>query len=194
MEMPTEIKSLRADPENTIDGYVRRRITGSSAIYKASIDILLCHMADFHKMTLAILCKKHGLNLEDVLVEVQEDPAYKEMLTHPLMRTLTYMADEDVDYDVAAAALEPANADADAAKPADAAAAAKPAEPVKKPRRKLKIVHEPAAESKPVTAETTNKEIKIEGTAAPSSQKQTKVIVKKKSSAAAAKAQPSSSE
>lgn len=183
MEMPTEIKSLRADPENTIDGYVRRRITGSSAIYKASIDILLCHMADFHKMTLAILCKNHGLNLEDVLVEVQEDPAYKEMLTHPLMRTLTYMADEDVDYDVAVAALEPADA------------AAKPAEPVKKPRRKLKIVHEPAAESKPVTAETTNKEIKIEGTAAPSSQKQTKVIVKKKSSAAAAaKAQPSSSE
>lgn len=80
---------------DNVDQYLRRNITGSSAIYKASLDILLCHFADFHKMTLEVLCRKHGLDFETVLEELKEDKEYKEMITHPLLNTLFYASEED---------------------------------------------------------------------------------------------------
>lgn len=196
---PLKIESLRPDPENTIDGYVRRRITGPSAIYKATLDIVLCHMADFHKMTFAILCKKYGLDLETVLTELEEDPTYKELLVHPLMRTLTYMADEDVDFEAAGAALGSSLPETDTSCKGGPAAMSEAAAtvPEKKPRRKLKIVHEEESAPSPATEaappESTNKEIKIEGAHAPS-QKATKVIVKKKSTTSKAQKKDASSE
>ena len=101
---PPQIEKLRVKNEDkycfdlksdNVDKYLRRKITGSSAIYKASLDILLCHFADFHKMTLEVLCRKHGLDFETVLQELKDDKEYKEMITHPLLNTLFYASEED---------------------------------------------------------------------------------------------------
>ncbi len=92
------IESMKYDPTtDTVDRYIRRKITGSSDIYKASLDILLCHMADFHKMTLEILCRKYDLDLEQVLKDIQEDETYKEMMVHPLMNTLMHISEDELE-------------------------------------------------------------------------------------------------
>ena len=92
------IESMKYDPTtDTIDRYIRRKITGSSALYKASLDILLCHMADFHKMTLEILCRKYDLDFEQVLKDIQEDETYKEMMVHPLMNTLMHISEDELE-------------------------------------------------------------------------------------------------
>jgi hypothetical protein len=92
------IESMKYDPTtDTVDRYIRRKITGSSALYKASLDIMLCHMADFHQMTLEILCKKYDLDFEQVLKDIQEDETYKEMMVHPLMNTLRYISEEELE-------------------------------------------------------------------------------------------------
>lgn len=92
------IESMKYDPTtDTVDRYIRRKITGSSDIYKASLDILLCHMADFHQMTLEILCRKYDLNFEQVLKDIQEDETYKEMMVHPLMNTLMHISEDELE-------------------------------------------------------------------------------------------------
>jgi hypothetical protein len=97
MSVP-KIESIQYDPTtDTVDRYIRRKITGSSALYKASLDIMLCHMADFHQMTLEILCKKYDLDFEQVLKDIQEDETYREMMVHPLMNTLRYISEEELE-------------------------------------------------------------------------------------------------
>lgn len=91
------IESIKYDPTtDTVDRYIRRKITCSSDIYKASLDILLCHFADFHKMTLEILCRKYDLDFEQVLKDIQEDETYKEMMVHPLMNTLMHISEDEL--------------------------------------------------------------------------------------------------
>jgi hypothetical protein len=159
---PPKIVKLQAIAEDkyqfnhetdNIDKYLRRKITGSSTIYKASLDILLCHFADFHKMTLEILCRKHELDFEEVLKELQEDKDYKEMMTHPLLNTLMYMTDDDVEAeDVAEATSKPET---------------------KPKKRKVKIIQE-----KNNTIETTFKNIAIKSEKE-DIKKKTGVLVKK---------------
>jgi hypothetical protein len=95
---PPKIESIQYDPTtDTIDRYLRRRITGSSSIYKASLDIMLCHMADFHQMTLEILCNKYKLDFDQVLKDLQEDETYRAMMVHPLMNTLHYLSKDELE-------------------------------------------------------------------------------------------------
>ena len=95
---PPKIESIQYDPTaDTIDRYIRRRITGTSSVYKASLDIMLCHMADFHQMTLEILCRKYKLDFDQVLKDIQEDETYKAMMIHPLMNTLHHLSEGELD-------------------------------------------------------------------------------------------------
>ena len=95
---PPKIESIHYDPTtDTVDRYLKRRITGSSSIYKASLDILLCHMADFHQMTLELLCSKYKLDFDQVLKDLQEDETYRDMMVHPLMNTLRYISKEELE-------------------------------------------------------------------------------------------------
>jgi len=96
--IPPKIESIHYDPTtDTVDRYLKRRITGSSSIYKASLDILLCHMADFHQMTLELLCSKYKLDFDQVLKDLQEDETYRDMMVHPLMNTLRYVSKEELE-------------------------------------------------------------------------------------------------
>jgi hypothetical protein len=152
----TEDKYQFNHETDNVDKYLRRKITGSSAIYKASLDILLCHFADFHKMTLEILCRKHELDFEEVLKELQEDKDYKEMMTHPLLNTFMYMSEDDVE-----------------AEEAPKAAEATPKPETKPKKSKVKIIQE-----KNNTIETTFKNIAIK-TEKEDVKKKTGVLVKK---------------
>ncbi len=151
---PPKIESIQYDPTtDTIDRYIKRRITGSSSIYKASLDILLCHMADFHQMTLELLCSKYGLNLDQVLKDIQEDETYRNMMVHPLMNTLRHLSEEELT-DRVETVLSRSREDM----PEATATSSKDiAESKPKKKRKFKIV----ATSTPKPEEEDNKTIKI---------------------------------
>ena len=181
---PPAIKGLRvAEPRAGVDEYLARKITGGRAAYKASLDILLCHMADFHRLMLGIICRKHGLDFDEVLAEVEEDDEYKNMMVNPAVYMMRY-ADEEETVSLADKIL------ADTAEP-------------KKPRRKIKFVTEEddsgeaasgeaasgeaasgEAVSKPAASPGT-KQVQLTGeaaTAAKATAAGRKVVVKKKAS------------
>ena len=151
---PPKIGSIQYDPTtDTIDRYIKRRITGSSSIYKASLDILLCHMADFHQMTLELLCSKYGLNLDQVLKDIQEDETYRNMMVHPLMNTLRHLSEEELTDSVETVLSRSRDDMPDAT----ATSSKDIAESKPKKKRKFKIV----ATSTPKPEEEDNKTIKI---------------------------------
>ena len=172
---PPTIKGLRvAEPRAGVDEYLARKITGGRAAYKASLDILLCHMADFHRLMLGIICRKHGLDFDEVLAEVEEDEEYKNMMVNPAVYMMRY-ADEEETVSLADKIL------ADTAEP-------------KKPRRKIKFVTEEddsgeaasgEAVSKPAASPGT-KQVQLTGEAATAAKATAaggrKVVVKKKAS------------
>lgn len=175
---PPAIKGLRiAEPRAGVDEYLARKITGGRAAYKASLDILLCHMADFHRLMLGIICRKHGLDFDEVLAEVEEDEEYKNMMVNPAVYMMRY-ADEEETVSLADKILAEA-------------------EP-KKPRRKIKFVTEEddsgeavdkATEAEAVGSETANtpgtKQVQLTGeaaTVAKATAAGRKVVVKKKAS------------
>jgi hypothetical protein len=184
MSNPIEGIRYDAEPRAGVDEYLTRKITGPRTAYKASLDILLCHMADFHKLMLGIICKKYGLDHDEVLAAVEEDEEYKNMIVNPAVYTMRYLDEEDV-----AAAAKEINAvscrQADSAEPTEA----KP----KKPRRKIKFEVEeeklPAAETAAgdsaggmPPADSKMKQVQLTGEAAVTAKTTTgrKVIVKKK--------------
>lgn len=154
---PPKIESVQYDPTtDTIDRYVKRRITGGSSIYKASLDIMLCHMADFHQMTLELLCSKYGLNLDTVLKDIQEDETYKAMMVHPLMNTLRYLSEEELTDGADSVLSKPRDDKPELSQSKIETTEAKP-EPKPKKKRKFKIV----ATNSPKPEEEDNKTIKI---------------------------------
>lgn len=174
---PPAIKGLRvAEPRAGVDEYLARKITGGHAAYKASLDILLCHMADFHRLILGIICRKHGLDFDEVLAEVEEDEEYKNMIINPAVYMMRY-ADEEETVSLADKIL------ADTAEP-------------KKPRRKIKFVTEEddsgeaASEAAVVSSVATSlpgtKQVQLTGEAATAAKATAaggrKVVVKKKAS------------
>lgn len=118
------IKSLRAaEPRAGVDEYLTRKITGGRSAYKASLDILLCHMADFHRLMLGIICRKHGLDFDEVLAEIEGDEEYVNMMVNPAVYTMRHLDEEELAID-------------------SGAVVETPVEPPKKPRRKIKFVAE----------------------------------------------------
>jgi hypothetical protein len=157
MAEPPKIESVQYDPTtDTIDRYIKRRITGGSSIYKASLDIMLCHMADFHQMTLELLCSKYGLNLDTVLKDIQEDETYRNMMVHPLMNTLRYLSEEEL-VGTADSVLSRCRDDKPDVTPELPQSKIETTEPKPKKKRKFKIV----ATNSPKPEEEDNKTIKI---------------------------------
>jgi len=180
---PIEGVRYDAEPRAGVDEYLTRKITGPRTAYKASLDILLCHMADFHKLMLGIICRKYGLDHDEVLAAVEEDEEYKNMIVNPAVYTMRYLDEEDL-----AAAAKEINAVSCRQADSSESTEAKP----KKPRRKIKFEVEeeklPAAELPADSAgglpaaSSTMKEVQLTGEAATATKTTNgrKVIVKKK--------------
>ena len=186
---PPTIKGLRvAEPRAGVDEYLARKITGGRAAYKASLDILLCHMADFHRLMLGIICRKHGLDFDEVLAEVEEDEEYKNMIINPAMYLMCHMDEEEI---VSSADMRYMNEEEIVSLANKVLAEAEP----KKPRRKIKFVTEEddsgeaASEAAVVSSAATSlpgtKQVQLTGdaaTAAKATAAGRKVVVKKKAS------------
>lgn len=68
----------------------------SSAVLKATMDIISCHTADAFCAILCILCEKYGLGLDDIVETIKGHDRWKTLQTHPLIKSLTYFDEDDV--------------------------------------------------------------------------------------------------
>ncbi len=185
------IKSVKANPdlvENVADYIpfsqeVLRKFP--SATLTAALNVLNCYTADMFLIVLQIMSDKYGHNIDDVLATIKSDERWEHARTHPLVKSMTYFTDEDIDKSMGTALsrktvaeisteelhdeVKPAKrskkaaAEPVAAAEAEAADAVAPA-PAKKSSKKAKAIEpEEAAEAEeapPVTPKKSSKKAK----------------------------------
>ncbi len=203
------IQSVKANPdlvENVADYIpfsqeVLRKFP--SATLTAALNVLNCYTADMFLIVLQIMSDKYGHNIDDVLATIKADERWEHAKAHPLVKSMTYFTDEDIDKSMGTALsrktvaeipteelhdeVKPAKRSKKAAatveEAADAEAAdAVPPAPAKKSSKKAKAVEvAPAEEAAPA-----------EEPPAPAkkSSKKVKEIVEEAASAAADEASP----
>lgn len=57
--------------------------------YKASLQMIFAHMADFHMYVLDCIAKKYGHSSEDLVNTIKESPEWKTLYLHPTLRQFT---------------------------------------------------------------------------------------------------------
>jgi hypothetical protein len=92
------IKSIKlAKTPGCPEGFIKRGTGVKSNIYKATLDIVLAHVADFYEVMLTVMCEKYGIPMEEALAAVLESPQMKEMRVSPEFRGLSYVEEADVE-------------------------------------------------------------------------------------------------
>ena len=92
------IKSIKlAKTPGCPEGFIKRGTGVKSNIYKATLDIVLAHVADFYEVMLTVMCEKYGIPIEEALAAVMESPQMKEMKVSPEFRGLSYVEEADVE-------------------------------------------------------------------------------------------------
>ena len=57
--------------------------------YKASLQLIFAHMADFHMYVLDCIAKKYGHTPDELVSTIRESPEWKTMYVHPTLRQFT---------------------------------------------------------------------------------------------------------
>jgi hypothetical protein len=71
-----------------------------SAAMKAVSNVLMCHVADMFMITMDVMSRKYGHNVEEMINTIKDDAAWKDASIHPMIKSLTYF-DQDEFYDLA---------------------------------------------------------------------------------------------
>ncbi len=116
-----------------------RDLSTASEAYKATMEIMFCHMADMFEVVVDILAEKYGHSKEEMIATVKTHPAFDTLRTHPVIDGLSYITEAEMPV-AAVAAVAGAGAGASVVAEVPATAAAAPV-PKKKPTiRKKKAV------------------------------------------------------
>ncbi len=62
--------------------------------YKTSLSLIFAHVADIHIIMLTALSKRYGHSVTDMLNTVMEDPDWKDIYLHPVLKRLVYFEPE----------------------------------------------------------------------------------------------------
>lgn len=72
------------------DHYHAKRCREDPSIaYKASLQMIFAHMADFHMYVLDCIAKKYGHTPEDLVNTIRESPEWKTLYVHPTLQQFT---------------------------------------------------------------------------------------------------------
>lgn len=72
------------------DHYHKKRCREDPAVaYKASLQMIFAHMADFHMYVLDCIAKKYGHTPEDLVNTIKESPEWKTLYVHPTLHQFT---------------------------------------------------------------------------------------------------------
>jgi hypothetical protein len=115
-----------------------RDLSTASEAYKATLEIMFCHMADMFEVVVDIIAEKYGHSKEEMIATVKTHPAFDTLRTHPVIDGLSYITEAEMPVAAFAGAGAGAGVSVVAEVPATAAAAPVPK---KKPTiRKKKAV------------------------------------------------------
>ncbi len=94
------IKSIKvAKAGGQPEGFIKRDVSVKSNVYKATLDVVLAHVADFYEVMLTVMCEKYGIPVDEALAAVIESPQMKGMMLSPEFRGLTYVDEADMEKD-----------------------------------------------------------------------------------------------
>lgn len=79
------------------EGFIKRDVSVKSNVYKATLDVVLAHVADFYEVMLTVMCEKYGIPVEEALTAVMESPQMKGMMLSPEFRGLSYVDEADME-------------------------------------------------------------------------------------------------
>ncbi len=92
------MKSIKvAKADGCPEGFIKRNTSVKSNVYKATLDIVLAHVADFYEVMLTVMCEKYGIPVDEALAAVMESPQMKEMIVSPEFRGLSYVDEADIE-------------------------------------------------------------------------------------------------
>lgn len=137
------MKSIKvAKADGCPEGFIKRDTSVKSNVYKATLDIVLAHVADFYEVMLTVMCEKYGIPVDEALTAVMESPQMKEMMLSPEFRGLSYVDEADIEK-AERGSLSPRMSSESLSPPVEKAASAAPVAVVaaaKKKGRPKKIV------------------------------------------------------
>lgn len=85
--------------------YSSRDLSTKSEAYKATLEIMFCHMADMFEVVVGIIAEKYGHSKEEIIATVKTHPAFETLRTHPVIDGLNYITEAELPVaDVAATA------------------------------------------------------------------------------------------
>ena len=105
--------NIIVNPEVRAD-YQPGAIRSAKSAYTASMHVLFSHVADFHELVVRIISQKYGIPEEEILRVVMEHPDYTAMQVNPVIQSLGYFDQADVDR---VCSPKPANESVDGASP-----------------------------------------------------------------------------
>lgn len=113
--------------------YTKRDLAAAPEAFKASLEIMFCHMADMFEVVLTVLSEKYGHSKEEMMAALAAHPSYQSLPRHPVLDSLGYFDEKDVAAATAAAAPAPAPT------PAPAPAITLPVETAAAPPKKVVV-------------------------------------------------------
>ncbi len=102
--MPTPPTTLQVNPAVST-AYTKRDLSTAPEAFKASLEIMFCHMGDMFGVVLDVLEEKYGHSKEEMLATLVAHPSYQSLPRHPVLDSLGYFGAEDLPA-AAAAAIE----------------------------------------------------------------------------------------
>jgi hypothetical protein len=88
---------IYVDVNGNMESYVPKEIITNRDAYGASLHLLFKHVADFHLLMIEIISEKTGIDSNEIINVVKDDPRYKEMMVSPTINSLSILKKEDVE-------------------------------------------------------------------------------------------------
>jgi hypothetical protein len=139
MPKPAPPATLHVNPA-TSSSYTKRDLGTAPEAFKASLEIMFCHMGDMFDIVLTVLSEKYGHSKEEMLATLVAHPSYQSLPRHPVLDSLGYFEEADLPTTFAAATsstLAPTPAPVPAI---PATATENPSKKVVVRRKKLKVM------------------------------------------------------
>ena len=125
----SSIKNITVVSDSSAEDYIPRAVGGGSdvpsAVFRATLDLILKHSADMYRIILHLMCQKYSINEDDALTFISEHPAFKDMIVNPKLHSLTYLTQSDISEAVSNGFLPPSEPSVSAPTPAHDAPPAK---------------------------------------------------------------------
>jgi hypothetical protein len=79
------------------DHYTPGTVVDPRSAYTASLHVIFAHVADFHELIIRIISQKYGIPENEMLKVITEHPDYIHMQVSPVIQSLGYFDQYDVE-------------------------------------------------------------------------------------------------